>query len=791
MGKASLPKTPINDTLDANRERKKQFGRERSSFSGISSITTSIGSGVNSTGNTEQQVIGLSTGGGTMTGPIAFHPKTGTISNGTINLEQTEAYSSRIIVNGQGATSDDLEVILNASHAGQILFFQPVTVGHTITLQDFAKTATAWATGTSYSIGDVRLSNSRRYTCYVAHTSSASTQPTTGSDWSDKWHRNNIHIPGATEKVVQANEIILLQYDQSSNITWTLVSGGGSGSGMTNPATAQLDMAAFSIKGAWGGTANVLGIESDLDMNTYDIKDLDRVFFNSNTDNFANTDNVLLRNNNGFNWNLAQNSDTHAFYFAGVKEFEIKNTQITTNNVIPDAGGVYTVGTASDTYLEGYFTRVKDVQNLQGDGVNLMKVIFDEGLDSDTYISGTLTSPRDRINHVVNGVNQQWWVEDSAGNKEIGIASSQNIQFNLGDNWMLLKGRGVVTPGSNSQANLFFDSSDDVLKIRKKNASGVVSTVSLEGGGTGMQNPATASLDMNSKTIVDIDWLTFDSISTPSVTNATIYTDGSDILAKKVSGSGVNLTSGFASGTASGSLNMNTNIIYNSGNISINGGSQLSVNTTSTNAGFYDAGHTSNPSSAVEGDMYYNSSSNVYRFYDGSAWVDMTGSGGGSGANTSLSNLSSPTLNTNINANDKNINTLSYIRFNPSGISTSGVEGQIWYDGSNFKASTSTGSSFIIGSGGSSWNGNATSNLDMNGNDILDAGTVQIDTLSSNAGAIYMDKQLGMSTSVRINFNAGSTSTGQGTQRSKPSSTCEGYFNIKVGNANKRVAYYS
>ena len=71
MGKASLPKTPINDTLDANKERKKQFGRERSSFSGISSITTSIGSGVNSTANTEQQVIGLSTGGGTMTGPIA------------------------------------------------------------------------------------------------------------------------------------------------------------------------------------------------------------------------------------------------------------------------------------------------------------------------------------------------------------------------------------------------------------------------------------------------------------------------------------------------------------------------------------------------------------------------------------------------------------------------------------------------------------------------------------------------------------------------------------------------
>ena len=253
--------------------------------------------------------------------------------------------------------------------------------------------------------------------------------------------------------------------------------------------------------------------------------------------------------------------------FTGEKKFEITNTQITTNNVIPDTGGTYTVGTASDTYLEGYFTRVKDVQNLQGDGVNLMKVIFDEGLDSDTYITGTLTSPRDRINHVVNGINTQWWVEDSSGNKEIGMASGNDIQFNISDNWMHIKGRTVVNPSVNSTGNLFFDSSDDTLKIRKKNASGVLSTVSLEGGGTGMQNPATASLDMASETIVDIDWLTFDSVSTPAVANIAIYTDSVDILVKKASGAGVNLTSGFANGDATGNLDMATNDIERVGQI--------------------------------------------------------------------------------------------------------------------------------------------------------------------------------------------------------------------------------
>ena len=59
----------------------------------------------------------------------------------------------------------------------------------------------------------------------------------------------------------------------------------------------------------------------------------------------------------------------------------------------------------------------------------------------------------------------------------------------------------------------------------------------------------------------------------------------------------------------------------------------------------------------------------------------------------------------------------------------------MWYDGSNFKASTSTGSSFIIGSGGSSWNGNATSDLDMNGNDIDDVDGLSMQgNISMNQG---------------------------------------------------------
>lgn len=57
------------------------------------------------------------------------------------------------------------------------------------------------------------------------------------------------------------------------------------------------------------------------------------------------------------------------------------------------------------------------------------------------------------------------------------------------------------------------------------------------------------------------------------------------------------------------------------------------------------------------------------------------------------------------------------IRFNA--VSWGGTGGAIWYDGTNLKGKASTGSAFTIGSsGGSSWNGNATTDLDMNSNSI-------------------------------------------------------------------------
>ena len=227
--KPTRRKDVLDSIINLKKRQREINGLNRQNFSGLGSSAFGSVSGTASSGSSGSVDSGgndndyrIKSSGDTMVGPLAFNFKSSTISNGVIDVGEDDAYSSRVIVIGQGGAADNLEVILNASFRGQILFFQPLQA---VTLQSHQKTATAWASGTSYSIGDVVLYSNQRYTCYVAHTSSASITPTDAT----KWHRNNIRITGATEQVVAIDEIILLQYDSTDGV-WTVVSGGGSGS---------------------------------------------------------------------------------------------------------------------------------------------------------------------------------------------------------------------------------------------------------------------------------------------------------------------------------------------------------------------------------------------------------------------------------------------------------------------------------------------------------------------------------------------------------------------------------
>jgi len=78
----------------------------------------------------------LSISGGVMIGPIAYHPIAFMLVSNELDVgKNSGAYSSRVIITGQGSANDNLDAIINAAHAGQILNIQGV-IGITITIRD-------------------------------------------------------------------------------------------------------------------------------------------------------------------------------------------------------------------------------------------------------------------------------------------------------------------------------------------------------------------------------------------------------------------------------------------------------------------------------------------------------------------------------------------------------------------------------------------------------------------------------------------------------------------------------
>ena len=201
-GKAQLPRTSVDEIVKANKERKKQFGRERSLFAGIPQLLAVNGIGLShsATGGLIIPIQGLPTSGGPMMGPIAFHPTTTGIVSGVLDIAKTtSAFSSRVIVLGQ-ENPDNLCRITGAAHAGQILFLQAVSTTAIV----------------------------------LKHLTDES--PAVG----------NIYMPSGNDYTVAGKEIVLLQWDTINPPAgteygqWTLVA--TSGGGLTNPMTEDLDM---------------------------------------------------------------------------------------------------------------------------------------------------------------------------------------------------------------------------------------------------------------------------------------------------------------------------------------------------------------------------------------------------------------------------------------------------------------------------------------------------------------------------------------------------------------------
>jgi hypothetical protein len=243
-GKAKFKKTYGTKLKDQTIDIKQLYSLAGSTGSPRASTMSFGVAGGSSTPPAIDEYARLKTSGDTMIGAISYFPKLLTLDiSGEIDLVQggigalDDGYTSYLYITGL-TNPDDLVTIANPTHVGQLLHIETVP--------------------------ELVL----------------------------KHNTGNIFIPDGSDRTIIAGGICTLIWDTAvHSAKWTLVSTSnvtGGGTGMQNPAVAQFDMSTFSIEGNWdigGGQTNfvnvdpTLGIEADLDMNTFDIKDVCRLGF--------------------------------------------------------------------------------------------------------------------------------------------------------------------------------------------------------------------------------------------------------------------------------------------------------------------------------------------------------------------------------------------------------------------------------------------------------------------------------------------------------------------------------
>ena len=144
------------------------------------------------------------------------------------------------------------------------------------------------------------------------------------------------------------------------------------------------------------------------------------------------------------------------------------------------------IGALAD--LNMTLNKIVDVTSIVGrDDGTPFRIIFDGAEDSDTVIQSNVSDP-DRIDYFNNGLNGWLTVYDTTINKVgIGIPSTVDAYLSVTDHVIYFSDMTPPTDAEivNDQGAVFFDTGTDppILRIKKKNSVGVVSTVNLETGG--------------------------------------------------------------------------------------------------------------------------------------------------------------------------------------------------------------------------------------------------------------------------------------------------------------------
>jgi len=167
-------------------------------------------------------------------------------------------------------------------------------------------------------------------------------------------------------------------------------------------------------------------------------------------------------------------------------------------------------------------------------------------------------------------------------------------------------------------------------------------------------------------------------------------------------------------------------------NVTLNTGGTLLLDTDATNAALRDIGHTADPSANDAGDMYYNTTSNEFRFFNGTVWRSMDAAGG---AQTPWA--------TDIDAASFDLRDLSNLEFvDPTTGVPAATVNAIYVEAAGMVCNVSSGNNFVISIADADRVTVSTSgmtlanNLNLAGNDITSMGRVQFQDSTALGGTV-------------------------------------------------------
>lgn len=343
------------------------------------------------------------------------------------------------------------------------------------------------------------------------------------------------------------------------------------------------------------------------------------------------------------------NTDTITFTAKSATELNMDAHKIT---------GVLNPTNPTDVVTLDYFNSTGDTQWLELDGtgtmtgdinvgnnnidnVNAVNVVRSDSTARMAIQGGTGTTTQVLFDAVTNvdvrfteALADRFEIQNSTNtirshvdlNMEGNNILNGSIDTGLIDSGILGIARGGTGNSTNTRGDILYSpTSGTWSRLPVGSANQVLTSdgtdVSWQNASGGSQTPWTSTINADNNPLIGANYIQFNNLNqsvNPANTVPFIQFDNYDMTFNIPELKGYEIN-----------INGSTIMSVIDTTVSVAQGTKIQVNTSTSRSGFKDVGTPSDPTTSSSGDMYYNSTSNEYKFYNGSSWNTFGGSGGG------------------------------------------------------------------------------------------------------------------------------------------------------------------